>query len=195
MAVLDSLRQPIEDGSIRICRAHAAVSLPAKFLLVGTMNPCPCGKGGPPGSCRCSDEMRARYIRRLSGPLLDRFDLRVHVNRPDVSQLLADDVGEGSPSVAARVAAAREIAQARGVPTNAVIPSSRLRELAPMDVASRRVVEHRLRAGTLSARGLHRVTRVARTLADLEGDTGPIQEHHMCGALELRLEPEALEAA
>src|SRR5438067_9964024 len=86
-AVLDSLRQPLEEGVVRVCRARATVSFPARFLLVGATNPCPCGRGES-GGCRCTVVSRARYTRRFSGPLLDRFDLRVVVSKPDVDDLL-----------------------------------------------------------------------------------------------------------
>src|SRR5690606_22797567 len=87
--VLDNLRQPLEEGVIRVARAAAKVSFPARLLLVGAMNPCPCGEGAVPGGCRCTPSARARYARRLSGPLVDRFELRVEVGRPDVAELLS----------------------------------------------------------------------------------------------------------
>jgi magnesium chelatase family protein len=99
--VLDGLRQPLEEGVIRLARARASASLPAKFLLVAATNPCPCG-GGAPGVCECDEAARLRYVRRLSGPLLDRFDLRVGVTRPDVDDLLASGGGEPTAVVAAR---------------------------------------------------------------------------------------------
>lgn len=194
-SVLDALRQPLEDGAVRVCRARASVTLPARFLLVAAMNPCPCGEGGPPGSCRCSEAARARYARRLSGPLLDRFDLRVRVSRPDVTELLRGPAGEGTAEVAARVDGARALARERGVRANADLPAPALDRVAPLAPAAWRVLEYRLRAGNLSARGLHRVRRVARTLADLDGAPAVVGEEHVCGALELRTEPEALEAA
>src|SRR5205085_4136188 len=89
-SVLESLRQPLEEGVILVTRAAASVTFPARFLLVAAMNPCPCGAGGEPGRCRCSDAARARYERRLSGPLLDRFDLRLAVHRPDPAELVSD---------------------------------------------------------------------------------------------------------
>ncbi|MFP5376825.1 MAG: YifB family Mg chelatase-like AAA ATPase [Acidimicrobiia bacterium] len=193
--VLDALRQPLEEGVVRVCRARASVTFPARFLLVGAMNPCPCGQGGPPGSCRCSDAARARYARRLSGPLLDRFDLRVPVAKPEVGELLGGPAGESSAAVAERVAAVRALAAYRGVRANAHIPAGGLDEVAPLSPAARRIVEYRLRAGTLSARGLHRVRRVARTVADLDGGPHEVGEEHLCTALELRTEVEALEAA
>ena len=194
-AVLDALRQPIEEGVVRVCRARASVTLPARFLLVGAMNPCPCGLGGPPGSCRCSSAARARYARRLSGPLLDRFDLRVHVARPDVTELLAGAAGEPTAAVARRVDAVRAAAAERGVRANADLPTDQLDRHAPVSPAGWRVLERRLRAGTLSARGLHRIRRVARTLADLDGAQDVVGEEHVCGALELRTDAGELEAA
>jgi magnesium chelatase family protein len=192
--VLDMLRQPLEEGVIRVCRARFSVSFPAKFLLVGAMNPCPCGSGGPPGSCRCSPMAQARYARRLSGPLLDRFDLRVPLARPDVTELLGGPAGESSVIVAERVRGVRQLAASRGVVVNADLAAGRLDEVAPLSPAGARVLEHQLRTGRLSARGLHRVRRVALTLADLDGCTGPLSEEHVCGALELRVDPPVLQA-
>ena len=105
--VLDGLRQPLEEGVVRVSRAKASVAFPAKVLLVAAMNPCPCGEGGPPGACPCSEASRHRYIRRVSGPLVDRFDLRVPIMRPSVDELMGPPVGECSATVAARVADAR----------------------------------------------------------------------------------------
>ena len=190
--VLDSLRQPLEEGVVRVCRAAAAVSYPARFLLVGAMNPCPCGEATSPGSCRCSDAARLRYQRRLSAPLLDRFDLRLEVCRPDPGDLLAGPPGEASAVVAQRVAAARLLAVERGVRCNAAIPGSLLDELAPIDAAAAAFLEHGLRVGNLTARGLHRVRRVARTIADLAGRAGPITAEDVSLALNLRCEPDRL---
>ncbi|HZQ84981.1 MAG TPA: YifB family Mg chelatase-like AAA ATPase [Acidimicrobiales bacterium] len=189
ITVLDALRQPLEEGVIRLCRARAAITMPADFLLVGAMNPCPCGEGGAPGACRCSLFMRQRYTRRLSGPLLDRFDLRVVVSRPDVSQLISGDPGESSTAVADRVLGARSLAAARGVRCNAELAGSALEEATPLTGPATRMLEHKLRTGALSARGLDRVRRVARTLADLDGHTDLLNEEHVCAALELRVDP------
>jgi len=190
-SVLDALRQPLEDGSVVVCRARVSVRLPAECLLVAAMNPCPCGGDGSPGGCRCSDAVRARYASKVSGPLLDRFDLRVGVDPPEVSDLVAmeHDGADCTASVAARVAAVRARAAARGLRCNAAIPGNRLDELAALDAGSRRLLELRLRQGRLSARGMHRVRRVARTLADLAGGDAVICEEHVLGALALRSEP------
>jgi len=194
-SVLDALRQPLEEGVVRVSRARASVSFPARFLLVGATNPCPCGQGGARGACRCSEASRARYHRRLSGPLLDRFDLRVVVGRPEVGALLGGPAGEGTSVVAARVAAARERARSRGTTANAGLPSERLDELAPLTPMAARLLEHRLRSGALSARGLHRVRRVARTIADLSGAPRLVDDEHVSLALGLRAEVVAGEHA
>jgi magnesium chelatase family protein len=191
--VLDALRQPLEEGVVRVSRARAAVTYPARFLLVAAMNPCPCGEGGP--ACRCSDAARARYGRRLSGPLLDRFDLRLDVARPDPAQLLGGEPGEPTREVAARVVWARRRAAERGVVANAVLPATALDAVAPLDRPAALLLEDRLRRGVLSARGLHRVRRVALTLADLGGRRPPLGEEDVCLALSLRAEPEALGTA
>ena len=169
--VLDALRQPLEEGVVRISRARGTATYPARFLLVAAMNPCPCGASGGPGSCRCSDAARLRYARRLSGPLLDRFDLRVHVHRPDAADLLGGCPGESTAAVRARVLAARERAAARGVRCNAELSDDQLEDVTPLHPAVRTRFLHAIDRGTLSARGLRRVRSVCRTIADLrDGD-------------------------
>ena len=187
--VLDALRQPLEEGVVRVARAAATVTFPARFLLVAAMNPCPCGYGGRPGGCRCTEGARARYQRRLSGPLLDRFDLRVEVTRPSVADLMGTERNEPTSAVRARVLAARARAVERGVGTNAEIPVERLDELAPLEPAATDVLAQALRSGRLSARGLHRVRRVARTVADLQEHPGEVvTAGHVAIALSLRVD-------
>jgi magnesium chelatase family protein len=193
-SVLDTLRQPLEEGVVRVSRARASIAFPARFLLVAAMNPCPCGEGLTPGRCRCSDGARWRYSAKISGPLLDRFDLRVLVDRPEIAQLLPGSTGpvdevESSATVASRVAAVRSMAIGRGVRSNADLPGPRLDELAPVTADARAVLEAQIQSGNLTARGLHRIRRVARTLADLAGRYGPVEEEDVCGALMLRAEP------
>jgi len=194
-ATLDLLRQPLEEGVVRIRRSRAAVDMPSRFLLVGAMNPCPCGEGSVEGACRCSDVARARYARRLSAPLLDRFDLAVSLARPEVGQLLDGPPGEASAPVAQRVAKARVLARRRGVSCNAAIPSSLLDQLAPLSSEARSLLERRLRGGILTARGLHRIRRVARTVADLDGCGPLIGARHVAEALQLRAARRALGVA
>jgi magnesium chelatase family protein len=184
--VLDALRQPLEEGVVRVARAAATVTFPARFLLIAAMNPCPCGYGGRPGGCRCSDAARARYHRRLSGPLLDRFDLRVEVTRPSVADLMGTARNESTDTVRARVLAARAVAAARGVRTNADIAVHQLDALAPLTSEAEDVLSQALTTGRLSARGLHRVRRVARTIADLQGAPHALTAAHVATALSLR---------
>jgi magnesium chelatase family protein len=193
--VLNALRQPLEEGVVRVCRAKASVAFPARFLLVGAMNPCPCGNGGAPGGCRCSDASRLRYARRLSGPLLDRFDLRLAISRPDVTELLAGQRGEATSVVAERVAEARAVAHRRGVRANADLAGDALAAATVLSPSASRLLEHKLRTGSLSARGLDRVRRVARTLADLDGAPDVLGDEHVCAAVELRAAPPSLAGA
>ena len=172
VAALEALRQPLEEGVIRVSRAGGTVTFPAAFLLVAAMNPCPCGEGVYEGACRCSVAARARYRRRISAPLLDRFDLVVPLCRPDPDELLSGAPGEHSAAVARRVAAARAEGTGRaGEP-----------ELAP-DAAA--LLASKLRSGGLSARGLYKVTRVAGTVAALAG-SDVVSFAHACEALSLR---------
>jgi magnesium chelatase family protein len=184
--VLDALRQPLEEGVIRVSRADLRATLPARFLLVAAMNPCPCGGGEVPGDCTCSDGALARYARRISGPLLDRFDLRIQVHRVAPSDLLAEADGEPSAPVAARVAEARAIAAERGVRVNADLVGTALEAATPMAGGVAELLEGALQRGALSGRGLSRVRAVARTLADLAGHEGPVSTEHVGLALTLR---------
>ncbi|MEZ5138670.1 MAG: YifB family Mg chelatase-like AAA ATPase [Acidimicrobiales bacterium] len=185
---LDALRQPLEDGTIRVRRARFAADLPARFLLVAAMNPCPCGEAGRPGACRCPDGALARYQRRLSGPLLDRFDLRVDVHRPIVDDLLGGEPGEPSAAVAGRVRVARDRARDRGVRCNAELRGAALDRFASIDPSAEPLLRSALETGRLTARGLDRVRRVARTLADLAGDDESLGVAHLSAALQLRAE-------
>lgn len=198
-AVLDALRQPLEEGIVRVERARASVVFPAKFLLIGATNPCPCGWAQPPGPnpmtsevttppCRCSPPQLQRYARRLSGPLLDRFDLRVAMHRPEVEELLEAGREESTATVAGRVREARLRASERGVTVNADLPASRLDSCAALSPGARLLVENQLRRGGLTARGLARVRRVSRTLADLWGEdpSAPLAARTVSVALEMR---------
>ena len=187
--VLDSLRQPLEEGVVRVARASHRTTFPARFQLIAAMNPCPCGDGGSPGGCRCSDQSLARYQRRLSGPLVDRFDLRVPVARPDPRHLVGGGPGEPTAVVAERVLEARARAAARGVRSNALLTPVELDQHASLAADTTDRLEVLLRTGRISARGLQRVRRVALTLADLAGDTAPLRTSHFDTAIGLRCEP------
>jgi magnesium chelatase family protein len=184
--VLEALRQPLEDGQVRVSRARGSATFPARFILVASMNPCPCGEGGAPGACRCSDAARERYARRLSAPLLDRFDMAIWVDRPDVEELVSGVPGESTASVASRVSRARQRATDRGAVVNADLVGSSLAESVPLSRGATTIIEREVRSRSLSARGLHRVRRLARTLADLDGSGAVVDEDHVHEALALR---------
>ena len=183
--VLDSLRQPLEEGVVRIARAHGSVTMPAKSLLVGATNPCPCGGGGPKG-CSCQLPMKQKYLRRFSGPLLDRFDLRIMLTRPTTSELTSKTPGESSAVVAERVSAVRDLCIARQGCVNAEIPAEILDDVAPITEDAMAVLRMRLDQGRLSGRGYHRVRRVARTLADMHQVEGVIESRWVELAMTLR---------
>ncbi|REK09576.1 MAG: ATP-binding protein [Actinobacteria bacterium] len=179
---LDALRQPLEEGAVVISRQGSSVRFPARFQLIGATNPCPCGYWGDRRRpCTCTGPGRDRYRQRLSGPLLDRFDLAVHVKR-----VAADDFkgggGEASAPVARRVASARDIQLARGA-VNGDLPDSLVQEL-PISGTARDLLLRSLQSSAITARGVGRVRRVSQTLADLDGtDVG---EEHVAEALSLR---------
>lgn len=192
-SVLDALRQPIEEGVVRISRAAGGAVHPARFQLVAATNPCPCGP--PIAGCRCSEPSRDRYQRRLSGPLLDRFDLRLELDRPDAGDLLRGDAGEPSSVVAERVVAARAMARRRGVGTNAELVGRQLHRHAPLQSDAQALLEALVRRGRLTARGVDRVRRVARTVADLAHHDGPLSEVHVATAVSLRVPLAGADAA
>jgi magnesium chelatase family protein len=169
--VLDALRQPLEDGSIEVVRAHGSARYPARMQLVAAMNPCRCGWDGDGlRACRCPVGEPERYRRRVSGPLLDRIDVRVRMARLTAEELVGPRGGEPSAPVAARIARAWEASQARngGLP-NARLSGARLLAACVLAPAARRELGEVAAGLSLTARGVHRVLRVARTIADLAG--------------------------
>jgi len=185
-SVLDGLRQPLELRATRVDRVDIRKLLPADFLLVAAMNPCPCG-GGAPGACMCGDAVLHRYARRVSGPLLDRFDLRVAVHRPAVDDLLVNEPGESSAVVAARVLVARRLATERQGCLNSALEVRHLDDVARLDTGSTALLRHELEHDRLSGRGYHRIRRVARTIADLRGHLEPgVDEQDVAMALRFR---------
>jgi magnesium chelatase family protein len=192
---LDALRQPLETGEVAIARANHRVTYPARFMLVAAMNPCRCGRASDPGfACRRGPNPRcaAEYQGRLSGPLLDRIDLNIEVPAVTAADLILPPPAEGSREVAARVAQARAIQTeryaARGLPgltTNAAAPASVLEDVAKPDGAGLTLLRDAADAMRLSARGYHRVLRVARTLADLDG-AEKVGRVHLAEALSYR---------
>ena len=188
-SVLETLREPLEEGAITISRAGGAATYPARFVLVAAMNPCPCGHNGDPGAeCVCLPDAVDRYRSRISGPLLDRIDLRVHVPRVPYERLRTADRREASATVRERVCAARARMSPRGSRTNAELTIAGVRRHCRLDDPADALLADAMRMRRLSARGYHRLLRVALTVADLEGRDA-IGAEHMATALLLRAQP------
>ena len=189
-AVLDSLRQPLESGTVSVARANAHVTFPARVQLVAAMNPCRCGHLGDPAlACARAPRCAADYQARVSGPLLDRIDISIEVAAVSAADLVLSPPVEGSAEVAVRVAAARDVQRERyigtSVRTNAEADGELLERVAVLDEDARKLLAQAAEAMRLSARGFHRVIRVSRTIADLAGadDIGRI---HVAEALSYR---------
>jgi magnesium chelatase family protein len=185
-AALEALRQPLEEGVVRISRSRAETVFPARVQLVLASNPCPCARPGGDQYCECSPLARRRYLSRLSGPLLDRIDLQVKLSPARPEAVLGDEAGESSEAVAARVAGARAAAAERWGATNAGVPSRTLRDARyrlPRVVSAPLAKD--LDRGLISARGHDRVLRVAWTMCDLDGRAHP-ELADVCEALDLR---------
>jgi magnesium chelatase family protein len=182
-SVLESLRQPLEEGSITISRVRGSVRLPARFQLVGAMNPCPCGGLGT-GSCLCTPRQATTYRSRISGPLLDRIDL--HVEVPPVAwSEMTGPAGESSEVVGKRVREARSRQEGRGLKQNALLVGEGLRRACVLDKEAEGLLGLSMNKLCLSARGHDRVLRVARTIADLDGRAS-VGAQHLAEALQFR---------
>lgn len=200
--VLDSLRQPLESGETVIARANYRISYPSRLQLVAAMNPCRCGMAGEPGHvCRRGPRCVDDYQARLSGPLLDRIDIRLDVPAVSAADLILPAAAETSAAVAARVAAARAIQRDRfaalglkGVLTNAQCAPAMIEQVAAPDRAAMALLHSAADAMKLSARGYHRVLKVARTLADLDG-ADAVGRIHLAEALSYRVAGDRLAAA
>jgi magnesium chelatase family protein len=187
---LEVLRQPLEDRVVTISRASGSITFPANFILIGAMNPCPCGyRGDSEKSCTCSASVVARYQKRISGPLLDRIDIHVEVPRVNYEKLSGTRQGEPSRAIRERVAAARAVQAKRfrgtRLLTNADMGPAEVRQYCQLDEAGQRLMQAAMRQLHLSARAYHRVLKLARTIADLAGaeDIGPA---HLAEAIQYR---------
>ncbi len=186
--VLEVLREPLESGHITISRAARQAEFPARFQLVAAMNPCPCGYlGDDQGRCQCTPRQIARYRARVSGPLLDRFDLHLEVPRPRQGELRPGQGPEGEPSarVRARVEAARRVQLERAGVANAALDHGGIQAHCCLTEADHTLLEAALQRLGLSARAYHRILRVARTIADLDGSE-TIATPHLTEALSYR---------
>lgn len=189
-AGLEVLRQPLEDKVVTISRAQGTLTFPANFMLVAAMNPCPCGYSGDTArECRCSPNEVSRYQKRISGPLLDRFDVFAEVPRVEYDKLTDDRLGEPSETVRARVEASRELQRKRFrealISCNSEMTPVEVREFCLLDTESQSLLRSATKQLSLSARAFHRVLKLARTIADLEGSEA-IKTYHLAEAIQYR---------
>jgi magnesium chelatase family protein len=184
------MRQPLEDHIVTISRASGTLTFPANFQLIAAMNPCPCGYwGDPTHNCSCSPSMVTRYQKRISGPLLDRFDIHIEVPRVEYEKLASDRMGEASTTIRQRIVAARARQQARfngsGLSCNADMTPAHIREFCELDDTSKSLMRAAMSQLGMSARAFHRVLKLARTIADLAG-VDRIQAAHLAEAIQYR---------
>ena len=188
--VLEAMRQPLEDGEVTVARAGGTLHLPARFQLVCAMNPCRCGwRGHPTGKCTCTDREVAKYVEKISGPLLDRIDLHVNVPSVEYEAMRRKSPPESSAEVKARIDAARAIQASRfagtGVTCNAYMTPAMIAEFCPLDAAGEGLMRRSFERMGLTARSHDRILRVARTIADLDGDRN-ISAIHLAEAIQYR---------
>lgn len=196
--VLDSLRQPLESGETIIARANYRVNYPSRFQLIAAMNPCRCGMAGEPGHrCKRGERCVSDYQERISGPFLDRIDIRIDVPAVSAADIIAPSMSESSEKVATRVAAARQIQEARyststyGQKTNATASASVIEQASHSDADGRRLMVDAANSMKFSARAYHRILKVARTIADLDGQD-QVKRIHLAEAIAYRVATERL---
>ena len=188
--LIETLRQPMEEGRVTVSRAKYTVEYPADFMLIAAMNPCPCGYYGHPSrECVCSQSAVYQYMNRISGPVLDRIDLHVHVSPLSFSELYGERPEESSATIRLRVVAARATQQARfaGLPIhcNASMGSKQIRAFCPLPAESETMLRRAMERMHLSARAYDRIVKVARTIADLAGEAR-IAPAHIAEAIRYR---------
>jgi magnesium chelatase family protein len=188
--VLESLRQPLEDGIITVSRAKGSLEFPARFILVAAMNPCPCGNSTDPERiCSCSPSQIVKYQRKISGPILDRIDLHVEVPRIKFEKLESEDTGETSETIRERVEKARIIQEKRfeglGIVTNSEMSSHQIKKFCSLDKESMDLLRMAVSSMKLSARAYYRIIKISRTIADLAGKE-KIEHGHIGEALQYR---------
>lgn len=187
---LETLRQPLEDKIVTISRAQGTLTFPANFMLIAAKNPCPCGfYSDPVRECTCTMATITRYQKRISGPLLDRIDIHIEVPRVEYDKLTSKREGEPSARIRERVEAGRERQRARfdgtDLSCNADMGPAEVRKHCGLDDAGRSLVRSAMQQLQMSARAFHRILKLARTIADLEG-AGDIQTQHLAEAIQYR---------
>ena len=189
--MLEVLRQPVEDNEVTISRAQMSIKYPANFILLGAMNPCPCGYlGDKKIDCKCSEFQINRYRNKLSGPLLDRIDIHIEVARLDSDELLEQETeAESSSEVRQRVAKARKIQLSRyegeGIFTNSELNPKLIKKYCKITPDVKKMLENALKMFNLSARGYDRILKISRTIADLDGAEDSVVSH-LAQALQFR---------
>ncbi len=192
--ILENLRQPLEDGYITVTRAKGAIRFPARFMLIAAMNPCPCGNASDPEKmCSCSHQQLEKYKQRISGPILDRIDLHIEVPRVPFHKLESSQVSESSTAIRKRVEIARVIQRNRfnksDILTNSEMTAKHIKQHCLLDAPSMELLRQAVSTFHMSARGYHRLIKVARTIADLEG-TDAISAQHIGEAIQYRFRTE-----
>ncbi|MDD5456962.1 MAG: ATP-binding protein, partial [Candidatus Margulisbacteria bacterium] len=188
--VLEALRQPMEDGVVHVSRALNSFSYPASFIMIASANPCPCGYSQHPVKiCTCSDFKKKTYLQKISGPLLDRFDMVVEMKPVQENELLNLPDGESSQEIKKRIAAARNIQQERfsgnDLKVNARMKTADIDCFCKLDSEARQILELTVQKFALSARAIHKLLKVSRTIADLEQEE-KINQQHLLEALQYR---------
>ena len=187
-SVLESLRQPLEDGKISITRAHYKVNFPSKFLLVGTSNPCPCGFYFEGSKCNCSQHEVTKYMKKLSGPIMDRIDIHIEMRRLSEDELMNSSVAESSEEIRKRVIKVREIQRERfgnDEILNSSMSSSDIKKYCKILPEDREYFKSAIQMLGISARGYDKILKTARTIADLD-DSIEIKRFHLMEALSFR---------
>ena len=190
-SALEVMRQPLEDRKVCISRAKWAVEFPSNFMLVASMNPCPCGYyNHPEKECVCAPGVVQRYLNKISGPLLDRIDLHVEVTPVNFDQLASNRKTELSEQIRERVVVAREIqtarfAESKEIYSNAMMPSQMVKEVCEISEAGKTLLKRAMEKLQLSARAYDRILKVARTIADLSG-SDDIKTEHLAEAIQYR---------
>jgi magnesium chelatase family protein len=189
-SVLEILRQPLEDKNITIARVKYTIEYPCKFMLIASMNPCPCGFfNHPTQKCQCGQAAITRYMNRISGPLLDRIDMHIEVTPVAVGELASDRSGERSETIRQRVIAARNIQTERfkndSIHTNAMMSSRQIKDYCPLDAQSVKLLQGAMERMSLSARAYDRIIKLSRTIADLDASPN-ITSRHIAEAIQYR---------